>query len=49
MFSALVELARAGAVDPRVAATYPLTELAAAQARFLRKDFVGKLIVRPAG
>jgi NADPH:quinone reductase-like Zn-dependent oxidoreductase len=48
LFREMVELARRGAVDPRVAATYPLTEFAAAQARFERKDFVGKLILLPA-
>jgi len=48
LFADMVELARTGAVDPLVAATYPLTEIAAAQARFERKDFVGKLILLPA-
>jgi NADPH:quinone reductase-like Zn-dependent oxidoreductase len=48
LFANMVELARAAAVDPLVAATYPLAEIAAAQARFERKDFVGKLILLPA-
>jgi len=48
LFADMVELARTGEVDPLVASTYPLTEIAAAQARFERKDFVGKLILLPA-
>lgn len=48
LFSDMVELARTGAVDPLVAATYPLAEIAGAQARFEKKDFVGKLILVPA-
>ena len=48
LFADLVQLARAGAVDPLVAATYPLAEIGAAQSRFEKKDFVGKLILVPA-
>ena len=46
-FGRLVELARRGAVGPVVAETYPLSRFAAAQAAFGRKDFVGKLVLRP--
>jgi NADPH:quinone reductase-like Zn-dependent oxidoreductase len=49
IFTGVAELARTGAVNPRVAATYPLAEIAAAQARFEQKDFVGKLILHPFG
>lgn len=46
------ELARAaveGGVDPQVAEVFPLTELHAAQRRFVAGDFVGKLVVVPEG
>ncbi len=46
-FAELAAIAVAGGVEPLVAATYPLTEIAAAQARFLAKDFVGKLVLEP--
>jgi NADPH:quinone reductase-like Zn-dependent oxidoreductase len=49
IFAGVAELARTGAVHPRVAATYPLEEIAAAQARFEQKDFVGKLVLHPFG
>jgi len=48
-FIELARIANDGGVDPVVAEVYPLTELAAAQARFVRKDFVGKLVVAPHG
>jgi NADPH:quinone reductase-like Zn-dependent oxidoreductase len=47
VFGALVDLARRGAVRPVVAATYPLGELARAQADLARRGHVGKLLVRP--
>lgn len=47
-FARVVEMAREGAVSPRVAQTYPLTGISDAHARFTRKDFVGKLVVVPA-
>ncbi|MFQ5529070.1 MAG: zinc-binding dehydrogenase, partial [Gemmatimonadota bacterium] len=47
VFASLAQLARAGAVQPHIAATYPLREIAAAQARFERKDFVGKIVLLP--
>ena len=46
-FAELAEIAAAGGVRPVVAETYPLVEIAAAQARFVRKDFVGKLVLLP--
>jgi len=46
-FRRLAEVAVAGGLAPMVAATYPLTEIAAAQERFGRHDFVGKLVVVP--
>lgn len=46
-FERLVALARAGAVSPRVAATYPLADVHHAQRRFAAKDYVGKLVIVP--
>ncbi len=46
-FAELAAIAVAGSVEPLVAATYPLTEIGAAQARFVAKDFVGKLVLEP--
>jgi NADPH:quinone reductase-like Zn-dependent oxidoreductase len=46
-FRRLVELAGRGAVSPVVAETFPLSRFAAAQAAFVRKDFVGKLVLWP--
>ena len=46
-FHRLAAIAVAGGVDPIVAATYPLDEIAAAQERFVRHDFVGKLVLLP--
>ena len=46
-FRRLAEIANAGGVHPIVAATYPLAEIATAQARFVSRDFVGKLVVVP--
>jgi NADPH:quinone reductase-like Zn-dependent oxidoreductase len=47
IFAGVAELARRGAVKPRVAAVYPLCEITTAQARFEQKDFVGKLVLHP--
>jgi NADPH:quinone reductase-like Zn-dependent oxidoreductase len=47
IFAGVVELARAGSVEPRVAATYHLTEIHEAQERFEQKDFVGKIVLVP--
>lgn len=46
-FAALVDLIRAGRLRPVVAGVYPLHELARAQADFVAKRFVGKLVVTP--
>ncbi len=46
-FADLAAIARAGTIAPIVAETYPLTEIAAAQERFVAKDFVGKLVLLP--
>ena len=37
----------AGAVEPIVADTYPLADIAVAQQRFVDGNFVGKLVVIP--
>lgn len=46
-FAAVVDLASRGALRPVVAGCYPLAELGRAQADFVAKDFVGKLVVQP--
>ena len=46
-FVALARIAIAGGVRPIVAATYPLTDIAAAQAKFVVRDFFGKLVLEP--
>lgn len=46
-FVELAEIANVGGVNPRVAATFPLVELHAAQRRFLQRDVVGKVVVLP--
>ncbi len=46
-FARLVEHIRAGRLRPLVAATYPLSEIAAAQAAFVEKAFFGKLVLLP--
>ncbi len=46
-FTELSAIATAGSVQPIVAATFPLTDIARAQERFLAKDFVGKLVIEP--
>jgi len=46
-FAELAAIAVAGNLEPLVAASYPLSEIAAAQARLLAKDFVGKLVLEP--
>ncbi len=46
-FVELATIAVAGAVDPIVAATYPLTDIHTAQAHFVSGDFVGKLVLEP--
>jgi len=46
-FDELAQMAIDGAVDPLVAATFDLADVAAAQARFVAKNFVGKLVLLP--
>lgn len=46
-FERLVDLAGRGAVPPLVAARFPLTEIGAAQAEFLRRRHVGKIVLVP--
>ncbi len=46
-FTALAEQARAGGLAPRVAATYPLTEIHAAHAALASRGHVGKIVVLP--
>nr|MBP7405314.1 zinc-binding dehydrogenase [Candidatus Microthrix sp.] len=46
-FADLAAIAVAGGVEPVVAETYPLTDIAKAQRRFAAKDFVGKLLLEP--
>ena len=50
VFENLVGYIERDEIRPVVAATYPLSEIVAAQQRFLAKDFVGKIVlVPPAG
>ncbi|MGI9621725.1 MAG: zinc-binding dehydrogenase, partial [Acidimicrobiales bacterium] len=46
-FVQLAQLARNSAVHPLVAAVYPLAEIHDAQQRFLRRDFMGKVVLSP--
>ena len=48
-FAKLVDHARAGDVRPRVAAHHDLTAIHEAQAQFLRREHVGKIVVLPGG
>jgi NADPH:quinone reductase-like Zn-dependent oxidoreductase len=47
VFARLIEMARAGRLRPRIAATYPLRDIARAQADFLAKAHAGKLVLLP--
>jgi len=47
VFENLVSYVEANEIRPLVAATYPLHQIAEAQRRFLRKEFVGKLVLIP--
>ena len=49
VFPNLVRHLESGALRPAIAATYPLSDIVAAQERFLAKDFVGKLVLVPPG
>ena len=44
-FADVVALVERGDIKPLLSATYPLSELAAAQAAFVGKEFVGKIVV----
>lgn len=44
-FEYLITLLEQGAVRPPIAATFPLEEIASAQAMFLEKNFVGKIVL----
>jgi NADPH:quinone reductase-like Zn-dependent oxidoreductase len=46
-FARLLDAIRSEALRPLVAATYPLSELRRAQEDFMRKRFIGKLVVVP--
>ncbi len=46
-FAELARIARAGTVQPVVAARYALTDIAQAQRHFMARDFVGKIILEP--
>ena len=47
VFARLIEMARAGRVRPRIADTYPLRDIARAQADFQAKTHAGKLVLLP--
>lgn len=47
VFARLVEIINTGAVRPLISKTYPLTEIAAAQADFATKRYPGKLVLIP--
>ena len=46
-FAELAAVARSGGVEPIVAERFPLADVHAAQARFVARDFVGKLVIEP--
>ena len=46
-FARVRDLALAGRIRPVLAGTYPLEDIARAQADFAAKDFLGKLVVTP--
>ncbi|MEL7465141.1 MAG: zinc-binding dehydrogenase [Pseudomonadota bacterium] len=47
VFADLVEIIRTGAIRPVIAATYPLRDIAAAQAEFMQKSAAGKIVLIP--
>jgi alcohol dehydrogenase len=47
VFARLMEMVRAGEVRPRISATYPLRDIARAQAEFQAKTHTGKLVLLP--
>jgi len=46
-FAKLVEVARAGSIAPRVAGRHALVHIHRAQAQFLERDHVGKIVITP--
>lgn len=46
-FGLLMELARQAAIQPVVAATFPLDQAARAQEQLARREHVGKIVIRP--
>ncbi|MGI9116785.1 MAG: zinc-binding dehydrogenase [Gaiellales bacterium] len=49
VFAELVELIESGAIQPAVAATFPLEQIKEAQRMFVAKGFVGKIVLDIAG
>ena len=47
VFARLMDMVRAGEVRPRISATYPLRDIARAQAEFQAKSHTGKLVLLP--
>jgi len=47
VFARLIEMVRAASIRPRIFATYPLRDIARAQADFQAKTHVGKLVLLP--
>ena len=47
VFGNLIDYIERGEIRPLVAKTFPLSEIAAAQAEFLKKEFVGKFVLEP--
>jgi NADPH:quinone reductase-like Zn-dependent oxidoreductase len=46
-FAEVLALIERGEIQPLLSATYPLSDLASAQAEFAAKEFVGKIVVTP--
>ncbi|MEM9098865.1 MAG: alcohol dehydrogenase family protein [Pseudomonadota bacterium] len=49
VFQGLVDLINAGTIRPLISATYPMAEIAQAQADFAQKRYPGKLVLIPPG
>jgi len=43
----LVKLIESGEIKPALAATYPLSDLVAAQTAFIAKEHSGNIVVKP--
>lgn len=46
-FAEVLALVESGDIKPLLSATYPLSQLAKAQAKFVAKEFFGKIVVQP--